>query len=75
MVIFLFIFLILEYYFSDENKKKSYRSLRLVDEKIVNFSQKLILLGNNTENVAEYVEITTEKNKKNYNFWKLINDN
>ena len=32
-------------------------------------------LKNDTVNIVEYVEKTINKNKKNYNFWKLINNN
>ena len=74
-VIILFFFLSLKYYFSDDNKKNSYRSLIQADEKIVNYSQNLILLKSDTINIVEYVEKTIDKNKKNYNFWKLINNN
>ena len=35
----------------------------------------LILLKNDTVNIVEYVEKSIDKNKKNYNFWKLINNN
>ena len=74
-VIILFFFLSLKYYFSDDNKKKSYRSYRQVDEKINKYSQNLILLKSDTIDIVEYVEKTIDKNKKNYNFWKLINNN
>ena len=74
-VIILFFFFSLKYYFSDKNRKNSYRSLKLVDEKISNYSDNLILLKNDTNNIVEYVEKTINKNKKNYNFWKLINNN
>jgi len=75
IIISLFIFLTLKYYFSDNNKKNSYRSFKQIDEKIENFSIKLVLLDNDTNQVVEYVEKTTNKDKKNYNFWKLINTN
>ena len=75
LVIFLFFFLSLKYYFSDNNKKNSYRSYKQVDKKIVKYSQNLILLKNDTINIVEYVEKIIDKNKKNYNFWKLINNN
>ena len=75
LVIFLFSFLSLKYYFSDDNIKNSYRSLKFVDKKIYNYSQNLILLNNDTVDIVEYVEKTLNKNKKNYNFWKLINNN
>ena len=75
LIISLFIFLTLKYYFSDNNKKNSYRSLKYMDIKIIEFSQDLILLDNDTDNTVEYVEKIIDKNKKNYNFWKLINTN
>ena len=74
-VIILFFFISLRYYFSDDNKKNSYRSLKQVDEKIINYSQNIILLESDTIDIVEYVEKTIDKNKKNYNFWKLINNN
>ena len=75
IVISLFIFLSLKYYFSDDNKKNSYRSYKQVDEKITNYSQNIILLKSDTIDIVEYVEKTIDNNKKNYNFWKLINNN
>ena len=75
LVISLFFFLSLKYYFSGDNKKNSYRSYKQVDEKIAIYSQNLILLKNDTNDIVEYVEKTIDKNKKNYNFWKLINNN
>ena len=74
-VITLFFFLSLKYYFSDDNKKNSYRSYKQVDEKIIKYSQNIILLKSDTIDIVEYVEKTIDKNKKNYNFWKLINNN
>ena len=74
-VIILFFFLSLKYYFSDDNKKNSYRSYKQLDEITVNYSQNIILLKSDTVNIVEYVLKTIDKNKKNYNFWKLINDN
>jgi len=75
LFIFLNIFLILKFYFSDNNIKNSYRSLNQIDQKIIDYSQRLILLKNDTNNVVEYVEKTIDKNKKNYKFWNLINNN
>ena len=68
-------FLSLKYYFSDNNKKNSYRSYKQLNEKIINYSQNVILLESDTIDIVEYVEKTINKNKKNYNFWKLINNN
>ena len=70
IIIFFFTFFVSRYYFSDNYKKKSYRSLNKIDEKIYNFSDNLILLKNNTNNVIEYVEYEKDKNK--YHFWKLL---
>tara|TARA_B100000965_G_scaffold332296_1_gene296768 strand:+ start:1115 stop:1378 length:264 start_codon:yes stop_codon:yes gene_type:complete len=72
VTIFVFIFLTLKYYFSDVNKKNSYRSLNQNPKKIIDYSKKLILLKDNTDNIVEYVEKAINKNKKDYNFWKLI---
>ena len=74
-VIFLFIFLTLKYYFSDLNKKNSYRSLKSINSKIISYSQNLVLLSNNTNDVVEYAEQTINKNKKIYNFWNLKKKN
>ena len=75
LVIFIFFFLSLKYYFSDDNKKNSYRSYKQVDDKIIRYSENLILLKDDTVNIVEYAQKSTDKNKKNYNFWKLINNN
>ena len=71
-IIFIFLFLTLKFYFSDSNEKKSYRSMIQIDKKIVNYSQNLILLKNDTNGIAVYVKKTIDENKKDYNFWKLI---
>ena len=70
-----FIFFILNYYFSDENKKKSYRSIKVFDNKIVKHIKTLQILESDTENIVEYVENTFNKDKKKYKFWELIIDN
>ena len=74
LCVFLILFFTLKYYFSDNYKKKSYRAIQLIDKKIDIFSSKLILLNNDTMDIVEYVEKKND-NKKNYNFWKLINNN
>ena len=75
LVITIIFFLSLKYYFSNDNKKNSYRSYKQVNEKISNYSQNIILLKSDTIDIVEYIEKTIDKNKKNYNFWKLINNN
>ena len=74
LCVFLILFFTLKYYFSDNYKKKSYRATQHIDKKIDIFSSKLILLNNDTMDIVEYVEKKND-DKKNYNFWKLINNN
>ena len=74
ILISLFLFFTIRYYFSDENKKKSYRSLSNIDTKINNYVKNLPILKSDTQNIIEYVE-ETNSNKKKYNFWKLLESN
>ena len=74
LFIILIIFLAVDYYFSDNNKKKSYRSVQEINEMIISYSEKLILLNNDTNNVVKYVEKNLDNKKKNHSFWKLINN-
>ena len=70
-----FFFLTGKYYFSDTNKKNSYRSLNNIDKKIAKYSEQLPILKDNTKNIIEYVEQTNIKKKKKFNFWKLLENN
>ena len=72
IVIFFFIFFVSRYIFSDEYKKKSYRSLNYTDDKISIYSKNLIVLENNTNDIIEYVEDQKNNNKKKYHFWELL---
>ena len=72
VIITLFIFFTGKYYFSDENIKKSYRSLSSIDEKINVIEKDLIFLKNDTENIIEYVEFKNNKKKNKYSFWELL---
>jgi hypothetical protein len=74
-IILLFLFLTGRYYFSDDNKKKSYRSSKIINEKIDIYVQKLPILENDTKNIIEYVEQSNNKKKKKFNFWKLLETN
>ena len=74
-IICLFIFLIFRYYFSDTNKKNSYRSLNNISEKIDTYAEKLPVLEDDTKNIIEYVEQSNNKKKKKFNFWKLLENN
>tara|TARA_Y100000389_G_scaffold74204_1_gene70835 strand:+ start:520 stop:783 length:264 start_codon:yes stop_codon:yes gene_type:complete len=71
----LFLFFTIRYYFSEENEKKSYRSLYNIDEKIKIYAEKLPVLEDDTRNIIEYVEQSNSKKKKKFNFWKLLEFN
>ena len=72
IIICLFLFFTGKYYFSDDFKKKSYRSLNNVEKKINVFAEKLPILDDDTKNIIEYVQQSNNKNKKKFNFWKLL---
>ena len=74
-VTILFIFLIGRYYFSDDNKKNSFRSLNNIEKKIEIFAEKLPVLEDDTKNIIEYVENSNSNKKKKFNFWKLLESN
>ena len=70
--IFIFFFISLKFYFSDDYQKKFYRSLNNYDNIIKKFSKNLPNLKNDTNNIIEYVDNNMNKSKKKYKFWKLI---
>ena len=70
-----FLIFIGSYYFSDKNKKNSYRSTKLYENKITNFNKNLITLESDTNEIIEYAENNLNQNEKKYKFWDLlIND-
>ena len=75
LIICLFIFFISKYYFSDTNKKNSYRSLNNINEKINTYAEKLPILEDDTKNIIEYIEQSNNKKKKKFNFWNLLETN
>tara|TARA_B100000886_G_scaffold128910_1_gene86964 strand:- start:1456 stop:1719 length:264 start_codon:yes stop_codon:yes gene_type:complete len=75
LLILLFLFLTGRYYFSDTNKKNSYRSLSSYNQKIETYSKNLPILEDDTKDIIEYVEKSNNKKKKKFNFWKLLENN
>ena len=75
LLILLFLFLTGRYYFSDTNKKNSYRSLSFYNQKIETYSKNLPILEDDTKDIIEYVEKSNNKKKKRFNFWKLLENN
>jgi len=74
ITIFVFLIIIGNYYFSDHNKKNSYKSINELDQKINKLSENLVILKSNTEKIIEYVENDKNKEKKKYYFWELLNN-
>ena len=75
LIICIFLFLTGKYYFSDNNKKNSYRSLNSIDKKIETYSEILPILEDDTKDIIEYVEKSNNNKKKKFNFWKLLESN
>ncbi len=72
MTIFGFLIFVSTYYFSDKNKKNSYRSIKLYQETIINHYNILKNLKSDTENIIVQVENDLNKDKKKYKFWELL---
>ena len=70
-----FVFFIINYYISNDNKKNSYRTSELYDNKINEISSNLKILESDTDNIVEYVESSSITDKKKYNFLELLFDN
>ena len=60
----LFIFFILNYYFSDNNKKKSYRLFNDINQRLESYSEKLPYLEDDTKDIIEFIEQTNTKKKE-----------
>tara|TARA_Y100000816_G_scaffold9811_1_gene6322 strand:+ start:650 stop:913 length:264 start_codon:yes stop_codon:yes gene_type:complete len=75
LIIILFLFFSVKYYFSENNKKNSYRSLNKVDKRIITYAENLPILESDTQNIKEYVDQSSKKKKKKFNFWKLLDPN
>ena len=71
---FTFIFLVLNFYFSDLNTKKTNKNRSTSLNRLVSDIQKLPLLKNDTEDIIEYKDDIEnyKKKKKKYKFWDLI---
>tara|TARA_Y100000741_G_C17923416_1_gene424538 strand:+ start:39 stop:299 length:261 start_codon:yes stop_codon:yes gene_type:complete len=69
-----FIIFVSSYYFSDKNKKYSYRSITLYDEKLFMYKNRLKNLKSDTQIIIKNVENDLNKDKKKYNFMKLFSN-
>ena len=75
LIIGIFLFFTGKYYFSDTNKKNSYRSLNSINDKINKYAENLPIIESDTKDIIEYVEQSNNKTKKKFNFWKLLETN
>ena len=75
VIIILFLLFTGKYYFSDTNKKNSYRSFNTIDEKINIYAERLPVLEDDTDDIIEYAEQSKNKKRKKFNFWKLLETN
>ena len=73
LVIFVFLFFTIKYYFSDLNKKKTFRAINNLSSNIEEYSSNLKVLSNDTDNIIEYVENNLNTEKKKFYFWNLLN--
>ena len=74
-LIFIFIFFSLRYYISDEYKKKTFRSIKSINELTYSANDGITILNSDTDNIIEYVDRNTNENKKEYKFWELLKKN
>ena len=75
LIICIFLFFTGKYYFSDTNKKNSYRSLNTITDRINKYAENLPIIESDTKDIIEYVEQSNNKTKKKFNFWKLLETN
>ena len=75
LVIIFFLIFTLRFYFSDENKKNTFRSINNINNKINAFSNNLIVLKNDTNDIIEHIENENNNVKKKYYFWELLRNN
>ena len=72
LVIIFFIIFSIKYYISDENKKKTFRNLNLIDKNISLYKKKLPTIPNDTNNIIKHLNNDESTNKKKYSFWNLL---
>ena len=65
-------FFSIKYYISDQNKKKTFRNLSLIDKNISIYKSELPIISNDTDNVVKYLNNDESTSKKKYSFWDLL---
>ena len=72
LIITLFIFFSINFYISEENKKKTFRNINSIDKNINIYETKLPIISNDTNNIVKYLNNDDNSNKKKYSFWDLL---
>ena len=75
LIIISFLIFTGRFYFSDENKKNTFRSINNINNKINAYSKNLIVLKNDTIDIIEQVESKKNNDKNKYYFWELLRNN
>ena len=75
LVIIIFLIFTGRFYFSDKNKKNTFKSINNINSKISTFSKNLIVLKNDTNDIIEYIENEKNNDEKNYYFLELLRNN
>ena len=70
--IVLFILFSIKSYISEENRKKTFRNLSLIDKQLNTYEKKLPVISNDTINIIEFLNNDDNSNKKKYTFWDLL---
>ena len=72
LVIIIFLIFTGGFYFSDKNKKNTFKSINNINSKINTFSKNLIVLKNDTNDIIERIENEKNNDKKKYYFLELL---
>ena len=72
LAIVLFILFSIKSYISEENRKKTFRNLSLIDKQLNTYEKKLPVISNDTINIIEFLNNDDNSNKKKYTFWDLL---
>ena len=73
--IILFLIFTGRFYFSDKNKKNTFKSINNINSKINTFSKNLIVLKNDTNDIIEHIENEKNNDRKKYYFLELLKNN
>ena len=74
LIIILFFFLSIKYYISNDFEKKFYRTINNQKEIINKYSNDLVVLQNDTNNIIEYIDNDKNTSEKSFEFWKLLDN-